>query len=131
MFEDCLENETNRKEFPVNMRGSVHARLALLTLLAVPGPAFAGYSEGRTIWQLGCQLGADICWAYLDTAVGPPSCKSDSIRWQPSTTNGREMLTLLHAAFLAGKKVGFWVADDRCFSPQPAFPTFDFATVYK
>jgi hypothetical protein len=113
------------------MKRHLYSFLASSILLTAPWSAFGGDSGARTIVQLGCHQGSDICYAYLDAVVGPPSCRSDSIRWQPSSTNGREIFTLLQGAFLAGKSVMFWVADNRCFAPQPAYPTFDFATVFK
>lgn len=104
---------------------------ATLAIFIFPATALsAGSSVQRTILSIGCHHDADICYANLDAAVGPAACNSDSIRWQPSRTNGKEVLSLLHGAFLAGKKVDFYV-NDACFGLQPMYPTFSFATIIR
>lgn len=100
-----------------------------VALFAFPATTRAAGSSGpRSILSIGCHYGDDICFADLDAAVGPTGCKATSIRWQPGKTNGKEIMSLLYGAFLAGKKVDFYVVDE-CFVLQPAFPTFGFATV--
>ncbi|MGK3962892.1 hypothetical protein WMF38_01705 [Sorangium sp. So ce118] len=99
--------------------------------LAIPSKASAEATGQRQILQIGCHLNDDICYVTISgSAAGPSRCRSTSIRWNSqSSTNGKNLLSLLTAAYLAGKKVNFAVSDSACFSDQPTYPTFDYANV--
>jgi len=99
---------------------------SLLLLMTCPLFAFAGGANSgpRTIISIGCHLGSNACYADVDGAyVGPAGCVSNSIRWDPTASGGKENLSLLTAAYMAGKKVSFFVSDS-CFTGQTMYPTF-------
>lgn len=104
----------------------------LLCVLYVTVASAAGLSGYRTIVDIGCHLTNNTCYAYLDgEPVGPPECQRDSIRWNEQTApNGKSTLALLTSAFMAGKKVSFYVTD-VCYEDQPAYPTFSYINVQK
>ncbi|MCB1214378.1 MAG: hypothetical protein KDK66_02760 [Deltaproteobacteria bacterium] len=94
-----------------------------------PATVFAiDYPTGlRTITRVGCHINSNICFANLaGDFVGVPSqCEATSVRWETTNPNGKEMLSMIMAAYVAGKKIDFMI--DSCFGPQPTFPTFRYA----
>jgi hypothetical protein len=107
------------------------ALLAFMTGVAVAGafwaiPAEATGSGTRRIVSLGCHAfpAGDTCYVIIDgPSVGPAGCHNKSLRWASGTVAGKNALTQLTAAFLAGKQVSFEIPD-TCFANEPAFPTF-------
>ncbi len=105
-------------------------RFAMLLLVAIalaaPGQALAGPSGRRQILSMGCHLGDNTCYVYVSgDPIGPASCRSTSFRWNQKTDpNGQSILSLLTAAYLAGKPVDFYINDTACYAAQPGFPTF-------
>ncbi|WP_444930373.1 hypothetical protein ACJJIF_00855 [Microbulbifer sp. SSSA002] len=102
----------------------------LITLIAIglsKNALSAGSSGDVTINKIGCHMNDATCYAYLDQTVGPDSCNSNSIRWSRDADSGQETLTLLTAAFLAGKKANFNVLD-TCFQ-NGIYPTFSYFNV--
>ncbi len=101
-----------------------------ILLITLPSAVFADTNSGsREIQQIGCHLNDGTCYVYIDgAAVGPSQCNNTSLRWNKDSANsGTEMLSLLMAAFAAGKKVNFRVVD-TCYG---SYPTFSFINIYK
>jgi hypothetical protein len=62
--------------------------------------------------------------------VGPANCRHTSIRWnERNDPNGKSILSLLTAAFLAGKTVSFYTNDTLCYASQPEYPTFIYINI--
>ena len=101
--------------------------LGLFAALILNSTAHAAASTGaRNITSIGCHLGSTTCYADIDGSfVGPATCSSYSLRWDSNTTNGKEILSLLTAAYMANKKVSFYVID-TCYTGQTMYPTFAF-----
>ena len=86
----------------------------------------------RKVVAVGCHSHDRTCYITIDgEAIGPnASCTSNSIRWSAITDeNHNEMVSLLTAAFIAGKSVSIRLEED-CFSLQPAYPTISYFTVF-
>lgn len=100
--------------------------------IAYPGAAHAGeYSAVNvTITSMGCQSINGVCYVTVSGGpYGPPSCQSNSIRWDSGTTpNGVEAVAQLTAAMVSGLTVSFNL-DNNCFSEQSQFPTMDYYIV--
>ncbi len=109
--------------------------MTLLSVLAlsVPGVASAADTGPRDILDIGCHLFDNTCYVTVSgDAVGPASCRTNSIRWNSqSSPGGKNALSLLTAAFLAGKKVNFSVPDTSCYADQPFQPTFSYFAVVR
>jgi hypothetical protein len=76
-----------------------------------------------TIQAIGCHKGDDLCYVNLETAVGPTDCNSTSVRWySDADAGGKNALSLLMAAYLAGKTVHFAINESTCISDT--YPTF-------
>jgi hypothetical protein len=107
--------------------------LALVTTIAVaPTLARADGTGARTILDIGCTIPGDICYVTVDgAAAGPSQCSSTSLRWSIADAGGREILSLLYGAFLAGKRVNFFMVTDCCFARQNNFPTFAYIYVMR
>lgn len=102
----------------------------LISILSLsPMTAFAiDYPTGlRTITRVGCHINNNICFANLagDPVGVPGTCEATSVRWETTNPNGQEMLSMVMAAYVAGKKMEFQV--DACFVPQPNYPSFRWA----
>lgn len=102
--------------------------LSVAIVLCIPSRALAGGSGSRQILSVGCHVADNTCYVYVSgDPVGPANCRSTSIRWnQKADANGQSILSLLTAAYLAGKQVDFYVRDTDCYAYQPVFPTFDY-----
>ena len=73
--------------------------------LAASG-AKAEPSDWMRIDRIGCNPGPNGgCWIYTDTTVSQGSCTGKKIHWNGSDNGGRNTLSLLLAAHLAGKEV--------------------------
>lgn len=84
-----------------------------------------------TINKIGCHLNDPTCYIYIDQSVGPADCSANSIRWNKKTSeSGKEALSLLLAAHMAGKQVDMAVSE-ACFSNNPKYPTFVHFSVIK
>jgi hypothetical protein len=83
-----------------------------------------------TITTIGCGMSAPAgspgtaCFLYISgPSVGPAGCSGNSIRWDPSASpNGQVATAQLTAAFMAGLKVNFVLAD-TCWAEWPSYPT--------
>lgn len=104
--------------------------VAAMAVLA--GQAQASSTGKRQIVAIACHNDANICIARLSgAAFGPPACQSTEVRWnEKNDPGGHSSLSLLTAAFLAGKTVEFSIRDDKCFTEQPLYPTFQLTWVY-
>jgi hypothetical protein len=102
--------------------------LSVAVVLCVPGQALAGSSGSRQILSIGCHLWDNTCYVYVSgDPIGPTSCRNTSFRWnQKADPNGQSILSLLTAAYLAGKRVDFYINDTNCYAAQPAYPTFNY-----
>jgi hypothetical protein len=115
----------------------ISARFVMLTLasivLFVPEQARAGLSGPRRILAMGCHLVDNTCYVEISgDPAGPASCRSTSVRWNQKTDpNGQSILSLLTAAYLAGKSVDFYVNDTACYAAQPVFPTFTYIMLHQ
>lgn len=87
-------------------------------------------SGQRKITSLGCHNIDNICFVQIDGApVGPPACKSNSVRWDiEKDPNGKSSFSLLNAAYFSGKSVVLQISE-QCFKYQNNFPTFLWLTV--
>nr|WP_147334372.1 hypothetical protein [Vibrio cholerae] len=87
-------------------------------------------SGERKITSLGCHNIDNICFVQIDGApVGPPACKSNSVRWDiEKDPNGKSSFSLLNAAYFSGKSVVLQISE-QCFKYQNNFPTFLWLTV--
>ncbi|WP_336928992.1 hypothetical protein [Vibrio cholerae] len=91
---------------------------------------YAASSGEREITSLGCHNIDNICFVQIDGApVGPPACKSNSVRWDiEKDPNGKSSFSLLNAAYFSGKSVVLQISE-QCFKYQNNFPTFVWLTV--
>ncbi|EII3727616.1 hypothetical protein [Vibrio cholerae] len=91
---------------------------------------YAASSGERKITSLGCHNIDNICFVQIDGApVGPPACKSNSVRWDiEKDPNGKSSFSLLNAAYFSGKSVVLQISE-QCFKYQNNFPTFLWLTV--
>lgn len=103
--------------------------LVAVVALFVPSRAMATFLGPRQIVELGCHAWDNTCFVTISgDAVGPAACRGNSLRWNTqSSPGGKNLLSLLTSAFLAGKAVRFDVVDTTCYADQPAFPTFTYA----
>lgn len=106
--------------------------VALITipLIALSNSGSASEPWSKKINRVGCHLHDTTCFVYIDGgAVGPESCKSNSLRWNRETApNGEEILSLLMMAFAADKSVEFNVSSSTCYG---AYPTFSYIRVVR
>lgn len=104
---------------------------AAVAALVLPGQALAEGTGLRTIANIGCHTEDNTCWADISGApVGPASCRGTSLRFSTNSANGKNILSLLTSAFLAGKQVNFYVHDSVCYSAQPVFPSIAYLSLY-
>lgn len=98
---------------------------AAVMALALPLPAMATSTGLRNVTDVGCHLGNEVCWVIISgAAVGPlTSCTTNNIRFSTASPNGKNVLSLLTAAFLAGRQVSIEVQDTACFAGDLRFPT--------
>ncbi|WP_157945980.1 hypothetical protein [Vibrio gangliei] len=106
--------------------------MLVFTLIIFPITSFSQttLSGYRNIKLIGCHKGDNTCYVTIDgEKVGPTACQSDSLRWNTEKdANGKEIFSLLNAAFFSGKKVSFAVSDS-CYLYQDAFPTFNYINI--
>jgi hypothetical protein len=99
----------------------------LLFAVTMPDITNAGGMTGpRKILSMGCHNDSSgVCYLDIEgSAVGAVSCYGTTIRWDAvNVPGGKIQLSLLTAAYIAGKPVNFYIPD-ACFSLQPAYPTF-------
>ncbi|MFY0563292.1 hypothetical protein ACN28E_05565 [Archangium lansingense] len=99
---------------------------AVVVALALPGQAQATGTGLRTITNIGCHLNNNTCWVDISgSAVGPANCRATSIRFNITAPNGKNIFSLMTAAFLAGKQVSFELPD-TCYVDQPIYPTLTY-----
>lgn len=104
--------------------------IALILSLSIFSVNSIAESSGlRDINKIGCHLNDGTCFVEISgDSVGPESCKSVSVRWnQDTAASGTEMLSLLMAAFAAGKQVSFNIVES-CYG---TYPTFSYINIYK
>jgi hypothetical protein len=102
------------------------AILALLTVLSVSAPALAGtWFPSRQITQIGCDNSGN-CAAVVNTPVnGGAGCTSASyLYWTATGDAGKNILSMLTAAYLAGKYVDFYVVGCATAYNDPVQATF-------
>lgn len=101
------------------------ASFALKAELDVNGEVISGGTGWRSITAFGCHLTDGTCYFDISgTAVGPEGCHKRNIRFNNLTSpNGKTWLSLIQIAIATGKQVNFNIAT-RCYSNQPAYPTF-------
>lgn len=104
--------------------------LFFISLIIFPAFSYsAGYTGPRSLLEVGCHNGDGTCYLVVDgAAFGESSCMGSSLRWDASTKSGRNVLGVLNSAFIAGRKVDFYVSPG-CYLNQPAFPTFSWFNV--
>lgn len=104
--------------------------LLTVAAIAIPYQAMALDSGPRHITGIGCHNGDQTCFINVDGPLtGPAACKHFSIRWNVQTDpGGKNTLSLLTAAYLAGKTINLAIAD-TCYATQPTYPTFVYVTV--
>jgi hypothetical protein len=106
------------------MKNTLLMSAALLTL-ALPGAALATPTGLRTITDVGCHHNNEVCWVNISGApVGPAACSNNNIRFS-TAQYGKNTLSLLTAAFLAGRQVNIEVQDSACFAGDLRFPTLN------
>jgi len=112
------------------MPGKTLLRLVLFFGFLVSSSVFSASMSGpRKITEIGCHAGDNTCFVGVDGAVvGPASCSGVSIRWDSSSSAGKNQLSLLMAAYMAGKSVNFYILDG-CYSAQTTYPTFGYSVV--
>ncbi len=95
-------------------------------VLLVGVPAFAGETGPVKVLGIGCHTVNSTCYVTVQNAVRPTGCPaSTSLRWdRANVNNGQAVLSLLTAAFLAGKSVNFAITG--CYG---GYPTFDYFVV--
>ena len=97
---------------------------SIIATLALPGQSLAGYTGLRTITNVGCHLNDTTCWVEIaGPAVGPEICRNNNLRFSTNSPNGKNILSLVTAAFLAGKQVNLNFPDTTCYADQSPFPT--------
>jgi hypothetical protein len=96
---------------------------SVVAALFAPESAWAGLSGPRQILSIGCHNTDNTCYITISgDPVGPATCSPTMIRWNESNDpNGKAILHLLTAAYLAGKPVDIFI--DACYAPQPTDPT--------
>ncbi len=97
---------------------------AVAVAFAFPGQALATGTGLRTITGMGCHLHDNTCWVLISgTAVGPTSCRTNTLRFDSSLPNGKNILSMVTGAYLAGRQANFEVVDTACYTPQSGDPT--------
>lgn len=103
--------------------------LTLFVIFCACQPVAAEWVGSRKIIAMGCHNTDSICYIEIDgAAVGPANCRGNSIRWDSSTTPGKNQFALLLSAYHAAKPISLNVADS-CFSMQSNFPTFSYSYI--
>ncbi|AGC46909.1 hypothetical protein MYSTI_05632 [Myxococcus stipitatus DSM 14675] len=101
--------------------------LSMAAVLGFAGEAAASSTGLRKITNMGCAVSDNTCWVEVaGAAAGPAGCSGNSLRWSMASTGGKNILSLLTGAFLAGKEVRFEVVDTACYAESPAYPTFHY-----
>lgn len=90
-------------------------------LVLVPVTASASESDFVSVNSLMCSS-SGACTAYFDegSVAAGTQCERKSgnaVRWDGRTEEGRNMLSLMTAAHLSGKKVKVW--DSGCYDSYP------------
>jgi|GEM_PF-3495133 len=108
----------------MNMPGIVFYA-SMLVVSAHSAQLYAEETTDRNILSIGCQKDKGICTLQLNgDAVGGRGCLSNMLMFNAATDkNADAILSLLSAAFFAGKKVRFEISG-RC-SDQEGTATFD------
>nr|VFK21079.1 MAG: hypothetical protein BECKLFY1418C_GA0070996_10852 [Candidatus Kentron sp. LFY] len=104
----------------------------IMIALLLPIAASAAYHTGvRNIVNMGCHNVDNTCYVTISgSSIGPSSCNSTSIRWNEKyDANGKSVLALLTAAFLAGKRASFAISDS-CYQYQNNYPTFTYFFIH-
>lgn len=99
-------------------------RIALLMLLCAPSLGFALTAGPTLVKEVGCDT-SNICFVTIATATGPSACSSVSIRWDGSTSAGKNELSLLMTAYTAQRPVFFYILN-TCFPLDTQYPTFGY-----
>ncbi|MBB5211999.1 hypothetical protein [Microbulbifer hydrolyticus] len=101
-------------------------KILVLIALVATNFSFAGQDSGSvSISKIGCHLEDSTCYVHIDKVVGPVDCSSSSVRWdKDASKGGNAALTLLTAAYFAGKKVQFNISDS-CYGKYPTFHYFN------
>lgn len=113
------------------MRRFVLAASGACLLALSATAAHASTSGPRQIQSIGCHLVDGTCYAQVSGApVGPASCRSNSIRWNAtSSIQGQQILDMLTTAYIQSKPVAFEILDTACYQMQPSFPTFTYMII--
>ncbi len=106
-------------------------KLLLAALCAMPMLANATtLTSPRKIVDMGCHQDGSVCYVTLaGSLVGPTNCQGTSVRWIGNDNSGKLTLSMLTAAFLAGKNVALAISD-QCFTTQPVYPTFLYYNIH-
>ncbi|TQV76450.1 hypothetical protein FLL45_00340 [Aliikangiella marina] len=107
---------------------AIFLKLAMFT----SGNIRAQSTGNVAITNIGCHNHDDTCFVEIaGPAVGPESCKSNSIRWRRTAdANGEATFSMITAAYFAGNKVRI-TTSGSCFSRQPNYPTIAYMSVVK
>lgn len=112
------------------MKKKLSILASLATLFAGPS-AFAINAGSRTIEQIGCHTDGNLCFVLVSgNPAGSPSCFGTTFAWDSKSVNGREVLSLLTAAFHSGKTVRFELGAG-CSPLQVDLPTIMWINVEK
>ncbi|MDX1303031.1 hypothetical protein [Photobacterium sp.] len=102
-----------------------------IVLLITSAFATASTPSGvREIETIGCHKVDNTCYVTIKgPAVGPVECQNNSVRFNDANdANGKASLSLITAAYFAGKKVSLAISD-KCYLHQNIYPTFDYFSV--
>lgn len=99
--------------------------LSIAAFLLATSPLSAAEVTERNLTSIGCQKEKGICSVQLNgDPVGNRNCVSNILQFNTTADkNADAVLSLLTAAFFAGKKVRFDVSE-QCFQNDRA-PTFE------
>lgn len=92
---------------------------SVLALGLVGGTANAGVASNQTVVSVGCYDEAPdnvACFMLLPAAVGPAACNEAQLRWDGTTTTGKNLTAVGMTAYALGQKVRVSFDDVACFS---------------
>jgi hypothetical protein len=107
-------------------------KIALCSLVLMSNSVLSEASGPRAIKSVGCHNFDNTCYMEISgEVVGPPECRSTSIRWnKKNDANGEAILTLVSAALFADKTVEFYLSSS-CYVSQTNYPTISYLKVNK
>ncbi len=86
----------------------------------------AGIANNKTIDSVGCYdlEGTNVaCFIILaGSAVGPGACANTQLRWDGTTTSGKNLTAVSMTAYALGNPVKLSYDDEDCYADGTTFP---------